>query len=99
MIKRLLYLGYYLKKMDWKNFKLFLNHAAKLTNRNKISLVFDAITCVFKYNISLFYTPIRIALFTGWDKMETKARRFLYDGSNSFPLDDYTLMNTHCPDV
>ena len=39
--------------MDWKKFKLFLTHASKLTKRSKISLVFDAISCVFKYNISL----------------------------------------------
>ena len=53
MFKRLLYLGYYLKRMDWKKFKLFLNYASKLAKRSKISLVFDAISCVFKYNISL----------------------------------------------
>lgn len=39
--------------MDWKKLHLFLNHASKLTGRHKISLVFDAIECVFKYNISI----------------------------------------------
>lgn len=53
MFKRLLYLGYYLKKMDWKKFKLFLNHASKLTGKSKASLVSDAFSSVFKYNISL----------------------------------------------
>ena len=53
MFKRILYLGYYLKKMDWKKFTLFLNHVSKLTNKSKSSLIFDAIVCVFKYNISL----------------------------------------------
>jgi len=53
MFKRVLYLGYYLKKMDKKKLKLFLSHASKLTNRSKISLVSDAISCVFKYNISI----------------------------------------------
>ena len=53
MFKRLLYLGYYIKKMDWKKFWLFLNYTSKLTNRSKTSLVFDAIDCVFKYNISI----------------------------------------------
>lgn len=52
-MKRFLYLGYYLKKMDWKKFKLFLNHAAKLTGKSKASLVSDAVFAVFKYNISL----------------------------------------------
>lgn len=53
MIKRFLYLGYYLKKMDWKKFKLFLNHTSELTGKSKTSLVSDAVSCVFKYNISL----------------------------------------------
>ncbi len=53
MFKRVLYLGYYIKKMDWKKFKLFLNHASKQSGRNKISLLFDAVFSVFKYNISL----------------------------------------------
>ncbi len=53
MIKRILYLGYYIKKMDWEKFWLFLNYTAKQTNRSKISLVIDAIDCVFFYNISI----------------------------------------------
>ncbi len=53
MLKRFLYLGYYLKKMDWKKFKLFLNHAAELTGKSKSALFSDAVSCVFKYNISL----------------------------------------------
>ena len=39
--------------MDWKKFKLFLNHASKLTGKSKASLVTDAVSSVFKYNISL----------------------------------------------
>lgn len=53
MVKRLLYLGYYLKKMDWKKFRLFLNHASKLTGKSKAGLISDAVSSVFKYNISL----------------------------------------------
>lgn len=39
--------------MDWKKFKLFLNHASKLTGKSKVSLLTNAISSVFKYNISL----------------------------------------------
>ncbi len=39
--------------MDWKKLNLFLNHASKLTKKNKVSLLSDAVSCVFKYNISL----------------------------------------------
>lgn len=53
MFKKVLYLGYYLKKMDWKKFTLFLNHASAITDRNKARLVSDAVSCVFNYNISL----------------------------------------------
>ncbi|MCF6132691.1 sugar-transfer associated ATP-grasp domain-containing protein [Flavobacterium wongokense] len=53
MFKRLLYLGYYLKKMDWKKFKLFLDHASKVSGKSKTALLSDAVSCVFKYNISL----------------------------------------------
>ncbi|MGV3697933.1 sugar-transfer associated ATP-grasp domain-containing protein [Flavobacterium sp.] len=39
--------------MDWKKFRLFLNHAAAFTGKSKASLVSDAVQSVFKYNISL----------------------------------------------
>jgi len=53
MFKRVLYLGYYIKNMDWKKLKLFLNHASKQSGKSKIGLLSDAVSCVFKYNISL----------------------------------------------
>lgn len=52
-MKRILYLGYYLKNMDWKKFQLFLNYASKQTNKSKLVLLSDAFYSVFKYNISL----------------------------------------------
>ncbi len=53
MIKRILYLGYYIKQMDWKKFSLFLNYTARQTKRNKISILIDVLYCVFVYNISI----------------------------------------------
>ena len=53
MIKRVLYLGYYIKQMDWKKFSLFLNYTAKLTHKSKIFIFTDAIASVFRYNISI----------------------------------------------
>lgn len=52
-MKRILYLGYYIKKMDWKKFNLFLSFASQKTNKSKIALLIDAFLSVFKYNISL----------------------------------------------
>jgi hypothetical protein len=53
MMKRLLYLGYYIKNLDRRKFKLFLNYAAKKTGKSKISILIDALRCVFIYNISV----------------------------------------------
>lgn len=53
MIKRILYLGYYVKQMDWKKFSIFLDYTAKNTKKNKISILMDVLTCVFVYNISI----------------------------------------------
>ena len=52
-MKRILYLGYYIKQMDWKKFWLFLNYTAQHTKKNKISILSDAVACVFIYNISI----------------------------------------------
>ena len=53
MIKRVIYLGYYIKKLDWNKFWLFLNYTSKDYNKNKISIILDVITSVFIYNISI----------------------------------------------
>lgn len=52
-MKRIIYFGYYVKKLDWKKFWLFLNEAARHTKRNKLMIVLDAIWSVFLYNISI----------------------------------------------
>ncbi|MEM0541997.1 sugar-transfer associated ATP-grasp domain-containing protein [Flavobacterium sp. j3] len=52
-MKRFLYLAYYLKQMDWKKLDLFLDYTTQKTSRNKISILFEAILSVFKYNISI----------------------------------------------
>jgi hypothetical protein len=53
MIQRILYLGYYLKKLDREKFTLFINFAVRLTGKSKTYLVIKAVLSVFKYNISL----------------------------------------------
>jgi len=71
MFKRFLYLGYYIKKMDWKKFRLFLDHASKVSGKSKINLAFDAVSSVFRYNISLLeYFQFR---FFELNKTERKA--------------------------
>lgn len=53
MIKRLLYLGYYLKQLDREKFGLFLDYTAKQTGKSKAAILVDAVASVFKYNISI----------------------------------------------
>lgn len=52
-MKRLLYLGHYLKQLDYSLYRKQLNFAAQITGRSKKSLNSDVLTSVFKYNISL----------------------------------------------
>lgn len=53
MIRRILYLGYYIKQMDWKKFRLFLDYTAQQTQKSKISILIDVVSSVFVYNVSL----------------------------------------------
>ena len=70
MFKRLLYLGYYLKEMDWKKLKLFLNYTSKYMEISKLIILVDAFTSVFIYNISILeYFQFR---FFEKDKEERK---------------------------
>ena len=52
-MKRILYLGYYIKQMDWKKFWLFLDYTATQTGKNKLSILIDVLISVFIYNISV----------------------------------------------
>jgi len=53
MIKRFLYLGYYIKKMDWKKFWLFLDYAEKHAHKSRVNILLDVVYSVFRYNISI----------------------------------------------
>lgn len=52
-MKRILYLGYYLRQLDRVKFRLFLNAAKTQSGRPAISLVWDMVISSLKYNISL----------------------------------------------
>ncbi len=51
--KRLLYLLYYIKNTDFSLYTKFLTYTSNTTKKSKLSLIFDSIYSVFKYNISL----------------------------------------------
>ncbi len=52
-MKRILYLGYYIKKLNYPLFKKFLDFAKKQTGKMKISILFDMLISIFKFNISI----------------------------------------------
>lgn len=52
-MKRILYIGYYIKQLDWKKFWLFLDFTSKETKKNKVSILIDVLISVFTYNISI----------------------------------------------
>ena len=52
-IKRLLYLGYYIKTTDWKRYRKFLNFVVTNYSKTKYKLIFDSVISSIKYNISL----------------------------------------------
>jgi len=51
--KRTLYLLYYLKEMDWLKFWQFIRHVKKQTSKSSLSIIWDAILSVYRYNIGL----------------------------------------------
>lgn len=53
MIKRSLYLLYYIRQLDRKKYFHFLSYATKETGKSKCSIFFDSMGSVYKYNISL----------------------------------------------
>lgn len=52
-MKRIIYLGYYISKLDTSQFIKFLNYVSKTEGLNRIWLILDVIWSSLKYNISL----------------------------------------------
>ena len=52
-MKRILYFGYYLKKLDRKTFRKFLSHTRKTDSRPLLLILWDLIFASFKYKTSL----------------------------------------------
>lgn len=75
-MKRILYLGYYLKNLDWQKFRLFLDYAVQKTGSSKASILSDALACVFKYNISI----LEYFQFRFFEKNETERKKWAGTG-------------------
>jgi hypothetical protein len=80
MLKRVLYLGYYLKQLDRAKFSLFVNFSAKVTGKSKTTFVIDAFLSVFKYNISLLeYFQFRFFEKSHVEKLSWAGTGYMYE--------------------
>lgn len=50
--RRFLYILYYLKESDWKLLGRFIDYASVSSGKSKLSLIFDSVLSVLRYNIS-----------------------------------------------
>lgn len=50
--RRFLYILYYLKESDWKLLGRFIDYASVSSGKSKMSLIFDSVLSVLRYNIS-----------------------------------------------
>ncbi len=79
-MKKILYLGYYLKQLDRAKFSLFVNYTAMATGKSKASLVIDAFLSVFKYNISLLeYFQFRFFEKSNVEKLSWAGTGYMYE--------------------
>ena len=75
VIKRLLYLFYYLRETDFSRLKLFLKHSSAVTGKSGFWLFSDSVYCVFRYN-----TALMDYFYFGFYKMK-KAERSEWAGT------------------
>jgi len=79
-LSRILYLGYYLKQLDRKKFKIFLEFTADKTGMSKSQLLTDILSSVFKYNISLLeYFQFNFYLLNERERKEWAGTGYMYE--------------------
>jgi hypothetical protein len=79
-IKRVLYLGYYLKQLDRKKLRLFLDHTAYVTGKSRMGIIFDVIRSVFRYNISILeYFQFRFFKMDEKERGEWVGTGYMYE--------------------
>lgn len=97
---RTIYLGYYLKQMDWPKFRIFIREASRLKKRSSLVIGMDAVAAVYRYNIGLidyfyfrFFEKSRaerqVWVGTGYKyeydlKMNPRENRFILQNKLSF---------------
>uniref|UniRef100_A0A832DIU0 Hexapeptide transferase n=1 Tax=Ignavibacterium album TaxID=591197 RepID=A0A832DIU0_9BACT len=80
MLKRILYLGYYLKQLEKDKYVLFLNYAANKSKKSKLRLILDSFYSVFRYNISLLeYFQFRFFEKDHNERLKWAGTGFMYE--------------------
>ncbi len=64
VLKRVLYLGYYFKKMNWAKYRKFINYASEISAKSRPQLFFNSIIDSLRFNIS----PLEYFLFHFYEK-------------------------------
>ncbi len=77
---RVLYLGYYLKQLDRNKFQKFLDYTSNKTGKGKAALLSDALSSVFKYNISILeYFQFRFFELTDQERKQWAGTGYMYE--------------------
>lgn len=77
---RLIYIGYYFKKMNWPLLRKFMAYTSKTKNRSVLSLSVSMIYNVLRYNISLLeYFQFRFFEKSHQEKLEWAGTGFMYE--------------------
>ncbi len=79
-MKRLLYLGYYIRQLDRAKFNKFLNYVSQTTERSKFSITLDVIYASLKYNISILdYFYFRFFEKNGEERTKWAGTGYMYE--------------------
>lgn len=79
-MKKLLYLGYYLKNLDKPKFKKFLNYVSTSEKKSKTAIFSDILSSSLKYNISLLeYFQFRFYKLNPEERKKYAGTGYMYE--------------------
>ena len=79
-LKRTLYLGYYLKELDWNKFSNFLEYTLRVSEKSKVAILTDIVKSVFTYNISLLeYFQFRFYELDEEERQQWAGTGYMYE--------------------
>ena len=102
-MNRILYLGYYFKKLDREKFNLFMEYTQKYTGKSRAAILADILGSVFRYNISILeYFQFRFFDLNHEERNSWAGTGFMYEYQllknpkhERHILDDKTLFYKH----